>query len=353
MHKQRYVMSNLIYGSQSIGLLFANLWLENQIKSLLDKTNLPALKERYILEYVLFSDDETLQHITRHPNFMALSALCEITIIKVGWQPDADRFSARYPLLAQMCSETLKAVFKAPANKDDIDRRDAWVSCWVADLVFAKGALPKMLKRLEDGYDAVFNVPIRSAADSIGNLLRPLPGAPSDLELFEMAYQSLHPLWTHATWDNPYFTRMPYSMLWNSGTGLVGHNFGITPIVFKPNESMTDIRGGIDSDMPGYFKKPYWATDWTDAPVAGVEPISNGHYPHFTHKPATVEGVTHWALHGGQGGNMAVHPSQPRMLDKPLYYPCKSIFNNETLAARAQATAHAIQKRIEESQCPR
>ena len=348
MNKQRFIMANLIYMSPMTGNLFLNLWLENQLKSLMDKTNLPALRERYDLEYVLFTDDESLMAISRHPNFMALGALCEITVIKLNWPADSDRFGSRYGLLSQMCQQTLRAVFTEPAP-GEVDRRNAWLGCWVADLVFAKGALPKMLKRLEAGHDAVFNVPIRSAADSVNHLLAQLPGAPSDLELFEMAYRNLHHLWTHSTWNNPYFTRMPYSMLWNSGTGLVAHNFGITPIVFKPSPEMQNMTGGIDSDLPGMCKNPFWATDWTDAPVAGVEPLSNGHYPSFDHRPASEDVVTHWALHGGRDGQPAVHPNQPAFLDKPLYYPNKAMFNNSDLAVRAVEIASSIQRRIAEA----
>jgi len=336
MGKQRYMMINLVYNSQSTGQLYANLWLENQIKSLLDQTNLPALKQKgYELEYVLFTDDETLMALSRHPNFMALSAICEITVIKLTWPPDADRFNARYGLLAQCFKQTMQAIF----DPSDTKRLGSYCSVWVADLVFAKGALPKILSRLEQGNDAVFMVPIRGAADSINNVLQQLPGAPTDLELFEMAYKSLHSLWTHATWGNPYFSRMPYSMLWNSGTGLVAHNFSITPIAFKPSKEMMEIRGGIDTDGPTFCKNPYWATDWTDAPVAGVEPLSNGHYPPFNMAPASIPAICEWAP-------KATHPAQVDYLHKPLFYPSEKTFNAQDLAGTAKDTAERIQAEL-------
>ncbi len=334
-NKQRYIMANLIYMSQTTGPIYVNLWLENQLKTLLDPTNLPAVKDKYLLEYVLFTDDETLVQLSRHPNFMALSAICEITVIKLGWPPDADRFASRYALLVQVFQQLLSAIY----DEKDSMRREAWCSVWVADLVFAKHSIPKMLKRLEDGHDAVFMVPIRSAADSVNNIFAGLQGAPTDLELFELAYRNLHSLWTHATWGNPYFSRMPYSMLWNSGTGLLAHNFGITPIVFKPNEGMKDVQGVIDADVPAFCKNPYWATDWTDAAVAGIEPLSNGHYPPFTTKRADVKEIAAWSRVGTQ-------PVQAKNLTHPLYYPSKQIFNNETLAGQAADTVLEIAKLI-------
>lgn len=333
--KQRYIMANLVYNSQATGPLYTNLWLENHLKSLMDKTNLPALKDKYDLEYVIFTDDETLMQISRHPNFMALGSICEITVIKLSWPADTDRFGNRYGILAQVFNQLMQAIF----DPNDKKRINAWCSVWVADLVFAKHSLIKILSRLEDGHDAVFMVPIRSAADAVNQLLTPLPGAPSDMELFELAYNNLHHLWTHATWDNPYFSRMPYSMLWDSGTGLVAHNFSITPIMFKPNEEMLKIQGGIDTDGPTFCKNPYWATDWLDAPVAGVEPLSNGHYPPFLHHKANIPWIVEWS-------SKATHPAQKGYLDKPLYYPSKAIFNGKALAAKASDIAKELQTQL-------
>jgi hypothetical protein len=335
--KRKYTISNLVFGPN-----YSTLWLENQLKSLCDPTNLPALKKDYDIDYVVFTDEETLQSISRHPNFMMLTQHCNVPIVKLSWPPDADRFGSRYQLLVQMFHETLKG---ALAN-------GAWAcSVWVADLVFAKGSVPKMLSHLEKGHDAVFNVPIRSAADSVHPVLAGMPGAPSDLELFELAYANLHHLWTHSTWDNPYFTKMPYSMLWNSGTGLVAHSFGITPIVFKPSEELKAVQGVIDADVPSFFKNPYWATDWTDAAVAGVEPLSNGHYPPFKQKVQTTDynqqtkNVAKWSMVGTQ-------PVQSNYLHKPLFYPSEKTFRaaelGELYANGALEIAMQIQQEIQQ-----
>lgn len=322
--KQTYIMSNVAYGN-----FYPEVWCDNQLKSLLDSSNLPALKEKYKLEYALFTDEETILRISRHPNFMQLSAMCEIHIIKMNWPADVDRFNSRYGILVQMFHQMLQVALE----------RKAWLSVWVADLVFAKGALPTILSHLEKGHDAVFNVPIRGAADSINHVLAGLPGAPTDLELFELCYKNLHHLWVASHWDAGLFSKFPYSMLWDSGTGLCAHNFGITPIAFQPNEDLKKVQGVIDADVPAFFKNPFWATNWTDAPVAGVEPLSNGHYPPFLHHKANEDWVVQWAKTGTQ-------PVQAKNLHQPLYYPAKSVFNNEYLADQAKATAERIQKRL-------
>lgn len=322
---QRYIMANLCYGP-----LYTGLWLENQLKSLLDPSNLPALKrDGYDLEYWLFTDEETLQAISRHPNFMQLSAICEIHVVKMTWPPDSDRFSSRYNLLVQMFHQVLPVALE----------KKAWLSVWVADLVFAKHSLPTMLEHLERGHDAVLNVPIRSAADSVNPILKQLSGAPTDLELFEIAYRNLHHLWIASHWDAPMFSKFPYSMVWNSGTGLVGHHFGITPIVFKPSEALRQVKGVIDADVPAFFTNPFWATDWTDAAVAGVEPLSNGHYPPFLPHRASIEFVKEWAKQGTM-------PEQTDRLDRPMYYPSMQTFNDNSLAGTARSIAIRIQEGI-------
>lgn len=324
MGKPKYIMANLCYGQ-----LYPQLWLENQCKSLCDPTNLPALREKYDLEYVLLTDEPTLQAVSKHPNFMALSQQCPINVIRMTWPPDADQFASRYGLLCQLFHQVLPVALE----------QQALLSVWVADLVFAKGALPKMLGHIARGHDAVFNVPIRSAADSANQILAKLPGAPTDEELFQIAYAHLHHLWVASHWEAPMFSKFPYSILWNSGTGLLAHNFGITPIVFRPNEEMRAVQGVIDADVPAFCKNPYWAHDWTDAPVAGVEPLSNGHYPPFLQHKADTAWVVEWAKKGTQA-------VQAKNLHEPLYYPSKAVFNSELMAASAREIATNIQTKL-------
>lgn len=323
--KRTYVMANLVYGQ-----FYPELWLENQLKSLLDPTNLPAVKEKYNTEYVLITDDETLLRISRHQNFIKLGQLCELHIMKMQWPPDADRFASRYNLLVDLLKHTMPVALE----------KNAIYSAWVADLVFAKHALPRILKPFESGHDAVFMVPIRGAADSANPLLAQLSGAPTDLELFEIAYRNLHHLWVASHWESPLFTKMPYSMLWNSGTGLLAHNFGVTPIAFKPNAEMLTVQGGIDSDLPKFCKHPYWATDWTETPVAGIELLSNGHYPPFAHGKPDPERITDWAVRG-------TLPNQTDHLEKPLYYPSKKVFNSQIIANDARVQMIELKNKVE------
>lgn len=324
--RKRFMMANLVFQSPGMGGLYPNLFLENQLKTLLDPTNVPALRELgWDAEYIILSDVETQQNMTRHPNFMALTQHCDVNIYNLEWPPDIDRFGARYSLLVQLCQEALK---HALAKKVDA------LGVWVADLVFAKQAIPRMLSHLDRGHDGVFMVPIRAACDSANVAFTKIPYAPTDIELFELAYRNLHHLWVHSTWSSDFYTRMPYSMLWNSRSGLLAHNFGITPIVFRPRAEMLMTERGIDSDLPQWIENPHWCTDWTDAPVAGLEPLSNGHYPPFNNSSANLKKIADWALHGAQGKS-AIHPCQVENLPHPLFYPNRKTFADEALAASA------------------
>lgn len=331
MGKQPLILANLIYGVGQTP--YVNLWLENQVKSLCDPTNLPAIKEKYDAEIVLFTDEETLQAISRHPAFMQLSQIFPINVVKMQWPADADKFASRYGLLVQMFHQVLPVALE----------KGAWLNVGVADIVYAKHAWPRMLRRLEDGHDAVFMMPIRCAADSVSALLAKLPGAPTDLELFEMAYAHLHHLWVASHWDAPMFSKFPYSMVWNSGTGLLSHNFGITPILFKPVEEMKSVKGVIDADVPAFCKNPYWAKDWIDAPIASVEPLSNGHYPPFLQHKANIDWVVDWSKVGTMKG-------QQKDLDRAFYYPTEKTFNNPEIAAKAHQIVTEIKAKIEGEQ---
>lgn len=341
MGKQRLLITNTVYSNQTTNQLFLNLWLENHCKSLLDPTNVAALRDKYDVELAVFTDDDSFNPLTRHPNFMALSQICEVNVFKIQWQADVDKFQARYSVLANVLQASVQRALE----------REAWLGCWVADLVLAKHALPRMVQPLERGHDATFMVPIRAAADAANGILSKIPYAPSDLELFEIAYRNLHHLWVHAKWQAFEFTRMPYSMLWDSRSGLLAHNFGVTPIVFKPNKEMLKVQLGIDSDLPTMCKNPYWCTDWTEAPVAGIEPLSNGHYPPFENKAANIETIVHWALYANEG-KPAMHEKQPDLLTHPLFYPSRRTFNNVDLEEQARDITSKIHSLLRRAPWP-
>ncbi len=127
-----------------------------------------------------------------------------------------------------------------------------------------------------------------------------------------MGLECLHPLWVACNWNNPMFTKLPFSLLWNTVGGLLARTFSTTPIIFKPKKEMLESRGMIDGDIPALCDNPYWCHDWTDAPVIGVEPVVC-YYPPFANRPATVGYVREFKTN--------IHPTQVQYLEHRCFYP--------------------------------
>ena len=301
--KPKYLITNCVYGP-----VYSQLFLEQHLKSVLDETNLPDLAEKYDIEYMILTDTETTPVLQNHPNMQRLNEVIgRVSIYNFDWGNVNDKFGQRYNALMDL--------FKISVKKA-LQEGFPYLTCWVADLVVAKEFFSKVTSKMEEGHDAVFVLPLRSAAEAMIEKLEEWEYALPAAKLCKLGYENLHPLWVACHWGNPQFSKLPFTLIWNNGRGLKVHSYSLTPIIFKPRESMlgSDRRGMIDGDIPELCENPYWATDWTDAPVIGVEPLFC-YYPTFANRPASVELLREW--------QHAVHPSQVKFLKTPLYYPNK------------------------------
>lgn len=298
-------MKKLLFTNVVFGDVYSKIFLDYHLGSLLDETNIPAFKER--IEYIIFTDADTKPILEEHPNYLRLKELIPVSFVDLNWLGNENRFAERY---TQLILTFRKSVMLAL-------ERDAYLSAMVADLVVAKDFLKKCFSHLEKGHDAVFMLPLRSTMEPMSFELNKVKGALSAYELFELGFSNLHPLWTACHWDAPQFTKMPFSLLWNTGTGIVARSFSITPIMFQPQEIMKHATGVIDVEIPSRFKDPYWCNNWTDAPVIGVEPMQCYATCWANHR-ATAKWVRGWAL-------KVLHPSQILFLQQSLYYPDKEI----------------------------
>lgn len=305
--KTKYLITNVVYGD-----LYSKIFTEQHLKSVLDETNLPAIVDRYEVEYRIFTDAETREKLEQHPNMKRLANLLSINqkesrlkFTLFEWNKDDPKFQLRYSVLMQAFQFSVDYACK---NK-------MLLTAWVADLVVARNFFPKILSRIEAGHDAVFVLPLRSAFEPMGPLLNQANRALDPMELFAMGFLNLHPLWVACEWANKRFTKLPFSILWSKPSGILARSFSITPIVFIPTMEMLQGRGMIDGDVPAKCKNPYWCEDWTDAPVIGVEPLFC-YYPPFMPEPAPIKGTRTWA-------RKALDPTQRPFLKKRLYYPDK------------------------------
>lgn len=297
---KKLIISNVVYGPT-----YSEIFAEYHLKSLLDDSNIAALKKNGF-EYIIYTDVETRRYLEKHPNMYELLRHCEVELRDFTWKPGVNRFGLRYTLLVHQLRDAIELGIK----------KECLVSPIVADLVFSVGFWKRTLARIEEGHDAVLVLPPRGVIETIAPKLKEIIGAPTSLELFDLVYANMHPLWTSCHWDAPQFTDQPFTLLWNSGHGLLARSYSVTPIVFEPNQDMRITKKVIDIEIPGLCKNPYWATDWIDAPVAGVEPITC-HFPTFRNNRRAGRWIAEWA---GQ-----LHATQHETLERKLYYPSRAM----------------------------
>ena len=295
------LITNVAYGDE-----YSNVFLNYHLKSLFDETNLPTWAHR-IVKYIIFTDSATREKLLTHPQIQKLRQYTEVEIAvltNLDECKDEERFKVRYNALA----------FTLKIGTEKAIENDAYLAPFTADMFFAKNFLTKCFKRIDEDYDSVLVMPLRCAFEPMSRELDKFDGSVYPEHLGQLGIANLHPIWTCAFWDSPMFTREPFSILWNTETGLLVKSYSVTPIVFKPIEP---IYGIIDMLVPGMCKNPFWATDWTDAPVANIEFIFC-HYPMFNIQPATPLKIAHWA-------KRTLQPSQHAFLENSLYYPNKQV----------------------------
>ncbi len=290
------LITNIVYGPE-----YAKVFLNHHLNGLLDETNIPSHAER--IEYLIFTDSDTEPLLRAHPNFIMLSRYVKVHLYMFTWPENADKFRERYSVLVSTFRMSVKAALD----------RDAYLSALVADLVPAREFIPRILKRMDEGYDSVFMLPPRGAYEAMEERMDHVTGALSDLDLFDQVYTNCHPLWQACHFDSPQFTKLPFTLIWNTTRGYLVRSFSLTPIIFVPTHEMLSCNQVIDIEVPSKCKNPYWAIDWTDAPIAGME-FLHCYFPPFTNEPASIDRIVEF-------GKRHLHECQWPFIEKVLYYP--------------------------------
>ncbi len=307
-----YYIANLAYNEP-----YVSLFLNNHLKSILDESNLPSLAKEHSITYLLFGDNNSLQQIGPNPLLEKLSKTVTVEGQRLVGVPD---YGKRYDLLGDMLRIGIKKAIE----------KDAYLTVFAADGVVGKGFFGGLFNKIKD-HDAVFTVPMRAAVEACQDTLNKSPGALSKEDLFNLAYNNLHPLWNASHYDAAQFSKMPYTMLWNSYRGLLARSFSVSPMLFKPTKDMLNV-GMADYDLPGMFKNPLWLENWEDAPMAGFEPTMCFYPPFHNHKADPK-----WI--GSEFGKH-LRPEQLEFVKKTFYYPNKEVANiSEDMMAKSD---HAI-----------
>ncbi len=326
--KQKYLITNLCYGS-----IYYKIFTEQHLKSCLDETNLPAIKNRFDTTYMIFTDEETLPHFMeikegeklqditapgnkedfinrlRHPNLKRLAHEVTLKFAILGWvRDDHTKFDMRYSVLTEVCKKSIEMAIE----------QNAWLTAWVADLVVARDFFPKVLGRLEDGHGAVFVQPYRSAFETMAKILAQVNRALTPQELFFAAHANVLPLQQYQEFRSIRLTKLPFALFWSTPKGAMAKLFSVTPVVFKPKQGMLAGRCMLDGDIPAQCANPYWATNWTDAPVIGCEPLYSysNCYQYMPSKKDKRKFVRAFSM-------CSIHPTQIMNMVRTMYYPDK------------------------------
>lgn len=299
MAPQKLLMTNLVYGKR-----YSEVFLEQNLKSLLDPRNIPAHKDK--IEYLLFTDEETLPIIKNHVNYFKLQCAVQTHVRVFHWpNTNVDRFQARYQLLIDTFKQSVQFGLE----------KNMFVSALVADLVFANNYVEKLFEKLNQGYESIFAIPVRSANEALVKELNKYENALSADDLYKVAFENMHPLWLACHWESIHFSKIPFSLIWREQQNLIVKSFAVTPVVFKPTHEMLSAQGVIDAIIPEYCTNPYWASDWVECPLVGCE-FLDCYYPPFSQKQASIDFVTKWA-------QQSVHPLQHKYLRNSFFYPRK------------------------------
>ena len=303
MSKTPYVIGNLAYGPR-----YTDVFLNQHLKACLDESNLPNITGTHEIHYEIFTDPETAPMIMEHKNVKRLRELGEVNLQMLSW-PDPEvayhfRYTAIITMFRHLCQKAL--------NLNGVFTQFA------ADIIPAKYFFILITEKVRDGYDSVLGLPLRAAYEPMEDYLNSTTGALYAMDLARYAYSNLHPLWTHSHWHNPQFSKLPFCLVWNSGTGLLVRSFSISPFLMTPNEQMLKSQKVMDAEIPTLCKNPFWARDWTSCPVIEAGFLFS-YYPPFEQKPASVPSMIEFGK--------KISREQHAFITERFYYPNQEMAN--------------------------
>lgn len=303
----KYNLVNLAYGE-----VYSNLFLNFNLKSFLDVTNAKFLNDNTDFKYTIYTDEESLPKIERHPRFVALRDVVKTEIKLLNWPEEkVDRYGLRYSAQVGTFRDSAKIALQ----------EGAWLSYHSADTLYAKSAFDKAIDTIKNSEcDAILSIPMRTAAESILPEVERLKelGAISREDMFKLAYAHMGPLWVHSHWNNPLFTKLPFTMLWNSGSGLIARSLSISVMLVKPTQAMIDSENVPDTEIPTLCKNPVYMQNWDDFPVINVEPLFC-YYPPYLNRRSDVREVATWARQ--------LSKKMKDALEHKFYFPNKDTAN--------------------------
>lgn len=259
-------ISNLVYGEP-----YTDIFLNLHLKSLLENIN--SITE-FEINYIIFTDGNNIDKIEQHVNIYKLFSHIKFNIITFE---DILKYNDRYKIQSIQNSETIKYALNN-------DCTHIHLAC--ADIYYGPGFWKNLLNKANSGFDAIFGHAIRTSYESIAPLLKQT--IISADQLFDISFNNLHPLFTHSNWNNPYFTKIPYNIIWSTEDSIIVRGFSIPGLLFKPSiDKLENIGGCADITLLSMSENPYFSMNWQELPCIEIGMLKS-FYPMFSHKPASI-----------------------------------------------------------------
>jgi len=266
-------ISNLVYGQP-----YTHIFLNFHLKSLLANLNSYALENSC---YILYTEESNISVIESHENFQLLCDKLKVTFVTLdGNKPT---YELRYHYQTIQSSESIRYALE---NK-------MLLHLTAADVYYGINFFKNSSDFMSKGHDAIAHQPMRIAYESAASYLSTDKSLSVD-DLFLIGFHNPHPLWTSQNWHNPYFSVMPYQLLWSDQTAICLRGFSISPSIFIPQESMLESLGSADITIFQHFKNPYVSYDWSELPMVELQQLSS-FYPSFSNKKSNIQDIAIWA----------------------------------------------------------
>lgn len=265
-------ISNLVYGQP-----YTNIFLNFHLKSLLENLNSCPLDKSF---YFIFTEESNIPVIEAHNNFQLLKDKLEVAFIKFDGDSPTNALRYQYQGLQAEWSVRFALEHKVLLHTA------------AADLYYGMNYFKNALNFISRGYDALVHQPMRAAYESTAHYLN--LGELSVNDLFQACFLNLHPIWTSQNWDNPYFTIMPYHLIWSDDKAICMRGFSLSVPIVVPKEWMLKKRGCSDMTYLPHIKNAYYSSDWSELPMIELQQLSS-FYPSFSHKKSSIQDLVIWA----------------------------------------------------------
>jgi len=291
--------SNLVYGDR-----YTKVFLDYHLRSLVHDSNLSAFTPG--CEYHIFTDGKNIEEIKANRSFQKLAEKMPVKFMVFVVQGDA--YSQRYSLQSFQTKHSAKFSLE----------NDFMLSMTSADTVYGEAFWVKALHVLKNNnnIDAILTHPMRSGYEGMCKILDASDGVLDADTLFEHCFMNQHPLWMHQNWDTPFFSKMPYHLLWSDHGCIVVRPFSVSPIVFKPVWDIVNVGGNADIYILPFMKNPYYVQDWSEFPCAEIGFLSSW-YPSYSPYPASTLRIAQWA-------KKVILPQNITNLRYPTYFKKRS-----------------------------